>query len=324
MKQYFDYLIYIGVILPENTEQIKLKLKNNKIINSVKNDNNIFIKNLIGEYLSSLNKESLNKLGINIYEHYMKNRKVTLCKHLIKIFNIFQNLFYRHAKYCLNFWKNKNCLINNNKTTNQISRSQSSDKLSKLSQYYENIDFNRFSVYSNYSNAFKKSQKDFFERMNKYNKQKENNKKLQESLKEEEINLFCTFSPDLTLTKKNNFKKRPLTNKRNNLKGNFEQEKPKQKVNNEKMLKLYNDYQINTLRKQKLKESIDKENGIAFSPRLNKNSKYNKNIRDNFYERNNNLIIDKKNFVDGFNLVRDLQMKGIDVNLISIDVSKFK
>ena len=322
MKQYFDYLIYIGVILPENTEQLKLKLKNIKKSN--KNDNNIFIKNLIGEYLSSLNKESLNKLGLNIYEQYFKNRKVTLCKHLIKIFNIFQNLFYRHAKYCFNFWKNKNCLIKNNNTTNKISRSQSNDKLSKLSQYYDNIDFNRFSAYSNYLNAYKKSQKDFFERMNKYNKQKENNKKLHESLKEEEINLFCTFSPDLTLTKKNNFKKRPLTNKRNNFKENIEKERPKRKVDNELMLKLYNDYQLNTLRKQKLKENIDKENGITFSPRLNKDSKYNKNIRDNFYERNNKLIIDKKNFVDGFNFVRDLQMKGIDINMISIDVSKFK
>ena len=172
MKQYFDYLIYIGVILPENTEQIKLNIKNNKKVKSDKNDDNIFIKNLIGEYFSSLNKESLNKLGINIYEHYIKNRKVTLCKHLIKIFNIFQNLFYRHAKYCFNFWKNKNFLINNNNTTNKISRSQSSDKLSKISQYYDNINFNRFSVYSNYSKYIKKSQKDFFERMNKYNIQK--------------------------------------------------------------------------------------------------------------------------------------------------------
>ena len=280
MKQYFDYLIYIGVILPENTEQMKLKLKNNKKIKTDKNDNNIFFKNLVGEYLSSLNKESLIKLGINIYEQYIKNRKVTLRKHLIKIFNIFQNLFYRQAKYHFNFWKNKICFINSNSnnTTNKILRSQSNDKLSKLSQYYDNIDFNRFSAYSNYTNAFKKSQKDFFERMNKYNKQKENNKKLHESLKEEEINLFCTFNPDLTLTKKNNFKKRTLTNKRNNFKENNEQEKPKRKVDNEKMLKLYNDYQANTLRKQKLKENIDKENGITFSPRLNKDSKYNKNI----------------------------------------------
>ena len=323
MKQYFDYLIYIGVILPENTEQLKLKLKNIKKSN--KNDNNIFIKNLIGEYLSSLNKESLNKLGLNIYEQYFKNRKVTLCKHLIKIFNIFQNLFYRHAKYCFNFWKNKNCLIKNNNTANRISRSQSSDKLSKLSQYYDNIDFNRFSAYSNYLNAYKKSQKDFFERMNKYNKQKENNKKLHESLKEDEINLFCTFSPDLTLTKKNNNSKKPIPfNKNHIIKEYISEEKPKRKVNNEAMIKLYNDYHQSTLRKEKLKESIDKENGLTFSPRVNKDSKYNKNIRDNFYERNNKLIIDKKNFIEGFNLVRDLQLKGIDVNMISIDVSKIK
>ena len=319
MKQYFDYLIYIGVILPENTEQMKLKLKNIKKSN--KNDNNIFIKNLIGEYLSSLNKESLNKLGLNIYEQYFKNRKVTLCKHLIKIFNIFQNLFYRHAKYCFNFWKNKHRFINSNNTSNKISRSQSNDRFSQLSQYYDNIHLNRYVAYHNYSNIL---QKDFFERMNKYNTKKEMNKKLQQSLKEEEINLFCTFNPDLTLTRKNNFKRRTLTNKKPIYKDNIVEEKPKRKVDNEKMLKLYNDHQQNTLRKQKLKENIDKENGITFSPRLNNDSKYNKNIRDNFYERNNKLIIDKKNFVEGFNLVRDLQMKGIDVDMISIDVSKVK
>ena len=160
--------------------------------------------------------------------------------------------------------------------------------------------------------------------MNKYNTKKEMNKKLQQSLKEEEINLFCTFNPDLTLTRKNNFKRRTLINKKPIYKDNIVEEKPKRKVDNEKMLKLYNDHQQNTLRKQKLKENIDKENGITFSPRLNNDSKYNKNIRDNFYERNNKLIIDKQNFVEGFNLVRDLQMKGIDVDMISIDVSKVK
>ena len=321
MKQYFDYLIYIGVILPENKEQMKMKLKDNKKIKTSKKDNNVNIQNLIGEYLLSLNKESLTKLGINIYEQYIKNRKVTICKHLIKIFNIFQNLFYRHAKYCFNFWKNKHRFINSNNTSNKISRSQSNDRFSQLSQYYDNIHLNRYVAYHNYSNIL---QKDFFERMNKYNTKKEMNKKLQQSLKEEEINLFCTFNPDLTLTRKNNFKRRTLTNKKPIYKDNIVEEKPKRKVDNEKMLKLYNDHQQNTLRKQKLKENIDKENGITFSPRLNNDSKYNKNIRDNFYERNNKLIIDKKNFVEGFNLVRDLQMKGIDVDMISIDVSKVK
>ena len=321
MKQYFDYLIYIGVILPENKEQMKMKLKDNKKAKTSRKDNNINIQNLIGEYLLSLNKESLTKLGNNIYEQYIKNRKVTICKHLIKIFNIFQNLFYRHAKYCFNFWKNKHRFINSNNTSNKISRSQSNDRFSQLSQYYDNIHLNRYVAYHNYSNIL---QKDFFERMNKYNTKKEMNKKLQESLKEEEINLFCIFNPDLTLTRKNNFKRRTLTNKKPIYKDNIVEEKPKRKVDNEKMLKLYNDHQQNTLRKQKLKENIDKENGITFSPRLNNDSKYNKNIRDNFYERNNKLIIDKKNFVEGFNLVRDLQMKGIDVDMISIDVSKVK
>ena len=321
MKQYFDYLIYIGVILPENKEQMKMKLKDNKKIKTSKKDNNVNIQNLIGEYLLSLNKESLTKLGNNIYEQYIKNRKVTICKHLIKIFNIFQNLFYRHAKYCFNIWNNKHRLINSNNTSNKISRSQSNDRFSQLSQYYDNIHLNRYVAYHNYSNIL---QKDFFERMNKYNTKKEMNKKLQQSLKEEEINLFCTFNPDLTLTRKNNFKRRTLINKKPIYKDNIVEEKPKRKVDNEKMLKLYNDHQQNTLRKQKLKENIDKENGITFSPRLNNDSKYNKNIRDNFYERNNKLIIDKQNFVEGFNLVRDLQMKGIDVDMISIDVSKVK
>ena len=167
MKQYFDYLIYIGVILPENKEEMKMKLKNDKKVKISKKDNNVNIQNLIGEYLLSLNKESLTKLGNNIYEQYIKNRKVTICKHLIKIFNIFQNLFYRHAKYCFNIWNNKHRLINSNNTSNKISRSQSNDRFSQLSQYYDNIHLNRYVAYNNYSNIL---QKDFFERMNKYNK----------------------------------------------------------------------------------------------------------------------------------------------------------
>lgn len=87
-------------------------------------------------------------------------------------------------------------------------------------------------------------------------------------------------------------------------------------------MKLYNDYQQTIIKKQKLSENIDKENGITFSPKLNKESKYNKKIKDNLYERNKKLLTSRKNFVEGFNLLRDLQMKGLDVNKISIDLSK--
>ena len=159
--------------------------------------------------------------------------------------------------------------------------------------------------------------------MDKYNTKKENNKKFQELLKEEEINFICTFSPDLSLTKnRNSYNKNIFRNKNYNSIEKIDEEKPIKKVDNNRMTKLYNDYQQQNIKKEKLKDIIDKENGYTFSPKLNKESKYNKKIKDNLYERNKKLLTSRKNFVEGFNLLRDLQMKGLDVNKISIDLSK--
>ena len=318
IKQYFEYLLYIGVILPENKEQMKIKIQNFIKEKSEKKGKNL-IENLIGDYFTSLDKESLNKLGLNIYEQYNKNRLLTISKHLKKVFNILQNIFFRKIKYCFNILKNKNdfeLISDINNISNKYSRSQSSGK---LNEYNINIGNSKN---SNYNNNLEESNKKFFERMNSFNTKKENNKKYQQSLKEEEYNFICTFSPDLSLTKKRNSQKKFTPSKKSI--ENIEEEKPKRKVDNQRMMKLYNDYQQTIIKKQKLSENIDKENGITFSPKLNKESKYNKNIRDNFMQRNQKLLTDKKNFVDGFNLLRDLQMKGVDINTISIDISKNK
>jgi len=318
IKQYFEYLLYIGVILPENKEQMKIKIQNFIKEKSEKKGKNL-IENLIGDYFTSLDKESLNKLGLNIYEQYNKNRLLTISKHLKKVFNILKNIFFRKIKYCLNILKNKNdfeLISDINNISNKYSRSQSSGK---LNEYNINIGNSK---YSNYNNNLEESNKKFFERMNSFNTKKENNKKYQQSLKEEEYNFICTFLPDLSLTKKRNSQKKFTPSKKSI--ENIEEEKPKRKVDNQRMMKLYNDYQQTIIKKQKLSENIDKENGITFSPKLNKESKYNKNIRDNFMQRNQKLLTDKKNFVDGFNLLRDLQMKGVDINTISIDISKNK
>ena len=314
-NEYFDYLLYIGVILPENIEQIKGIIKNEIKEKLKNNEKDIFMKKLMGDYLASLDKESLIKLGINIFNQYSKNKSLTICKHLIKMFNILQNIIFHNTKYFFNKWKKFDLENKNNIET--FTRSQSSDKLSK---YYNNISISKYNTYNDY---YQKSYKEFLERMEKYNTKKENDKKFQQSLKEEEINFLCTFSPDLSLTKKNNYYNRRIyKNKKSNSIENIEEEKPKRKLDNNRMIKLYNDHQQNNLKKQKLKENIDKENGITFSPKLNKDSKYNKKIKDNFYERNKKLVTDRKNFVEGFNLLRDLQMKGLDVNKISIDISK--
>ena len=304
-KEYLDYLLYIGVILPENLEQMKEIIQNK--------ENEKLIENLMGDYLISLNKESLIKLGINIYNKYIKNKQQTICKHLIKVFNIFQNILNKNVEYCFNIWGYKD--INNNNI--KSSRSYSNDKILKANQY-NNITKSSINI-----NSKEKTYKEFLERLDKYNTKKEKNKLYKESLKEEEINLLYTFSPDLSLSKTNKLNNNKLnTSKKKNNKEIIEEEKPKRKVDNKRMLKLYNDYQKKIINNKKLKENIDKENGITFSPKLNKDSKYNKNIRDNFFERNDRLLSDKKNFVDGFNLLRDLEMKGLYINKINIDVSK--
>ena len=324
-NEYFDYLLYIGIILPENTVKIKELIQNKIKEKSEENDNNIlFMKNLIGDYLTSLDKESLYKLGINIYNQYKKNKSITIFKQMMKVFNILKKVFFQKIKYYYNILKNNYYLVYNT-NTDKFPRSQSSDKMIKLNKYFNYINI---SEYNNYNNNYcQKSQKEFFERMNEYNTKKEKNKKYQRALKEEEINFICTFSPDLSLTKKDkNFNKKLNTNRNYNSLENIDEEKPirKKRVNNNRMLKLYNDYQQNRIKQQKLKENIDKENGITFSPKLNKDSKYNKKIKNNLYERNKQLLNDKKSFVKGFNLLRDLQIKGLNINRISIDFSNDK
>ena len=312
--EYLDYLLYIGVILPEDEEQIKGIIQDEAKDNFNNKDN--FIQNLMGDYLASLNKNSLIKLGINIYNHYYKNKSVTVGKHLTRMFTLLQKKLFNKKKYYLNKLKKQNNLEYNN-NTDKIVRSLSSDKFDK---YYNNININKYTIYNNY---YPKSQKEFLDRMDKYNTKKENNMKFQQSQKEEEINFVCTFSPDLSLTKnKNDYNKKILRNKNYNSKEKIQEGKPIKKVDNNRMTKLYNDYQKQNIKKEKLKEMIDKENGITFSPKLNKESKYNKKIKDNFYERNKKLITSRQNFVEGFNLLRALQMKGLDVNKISIDLSK--
>ena len=314
-NEYFDYLLYIGVILSENIEQIKGIIQNSK--NDKKEEENLFLQNLMGDYLSSLDKDSLIKLGVNIYNQYSKNKSTAIGKHLTKMCNAIQNLLLKKAKYCFNLLKNR-FNSESKKNISKLSRSQSSDKFNK---YYNNISINKYISYNNFN---PKSQGGFLERMNKYNTKKENNKKFQQCLKEEEINFVCTFSPDLSLTKKNttNFNKRFNKNKKLNSAENIKEEKPKRKVDNDRMMKLYNDFQQQKLKNEKLQENIDKENGITFSPKLNKDTKYDKKITDNFLERNKKTITNRKNFVEGFNLIRDLKMKGLDVNQIYIDFSK--
>ena len=319
-KEFFDYLLYIGIVSNDTLEFLKsiVKKKTNDNKNNTYINKNLFMKSLIGEYLSSLNKDDLNKLGGNIYEKYVSNKTLTISKHLLKLFRIIENKLFYKTKSFFDFWKNS---IFNGRSPrpNYIKRSKSTDKLFNINKKNNNI-YNLNNIYNNNNsnnNYNHISNENFISRLNEYNIKKENEIKKGKIRTEDDLGAICTFSPNLSLTKKinNKFRRKYDIYKQNSIEQTEKcKEKQKKKVDIIRMNKLYNDYQRKNENYGELKRIIEEENGITFSPKVNVNSPYNKNIKDTFHERNQKLLKSKKDFVKGFNLLRELQMKGVDIS----------
>ena len=307
-KEFFDYLLYIGIVSDDTLELLKSivekKTKDNENNNFI--NKSMFIKSLMGDYLTSLNKDDLFKLGANIYEKYNSNKSLTISKHLLKLFGIIENKLFIKTKAFFNFWKNS--IINGiSLRQRNFQRSQSTDKYfcynKKNNNIYNlnNINNNHLSNINYYNNNHLSSE-NFISRLNEYNIRKENEIKKEKIRTEDDLGNICTFSPNLSLTRK--------VNKKYN-------EKPKKKIDFIRINELHNGYQKKNENVGKLKKNIDKENGFTFSPKLNVKSPYNKNVKETFHERNQNIIKKKKDFVKGFIILRELQMKGVDISKFS-------
>ena len=327
-KEFFDYLLYIGIVSNENLELltsiVEKKTKEFKDNKSI--DKNAFMKSLMGDYLTSLDKDNLIKIGYNIYDQYLSNKSLTISKHLLKLFSILENILFYNLKSFFIFFIKK---IFNDKSSNRakfFQRSKSTDKLYYLSNN-KNNNKNNLSYSNNLYNLYNinnnqiLSSNYFLSKLNEYNKNQ--NRKIKEKCKnDDDIGTICTFTPNLSLTKKTNnkFKKKNKFNKPIKIEPEGKaEEKQKKKLDKDIINKLYYDFQKKNLIQKQLKQNIDKENGITFSPKVNVNSPYNKRIKDNFYERNKKLLIEKKDFIEGFNLMRDMQMKGMEIKPLSQD-----
>ena len=309
-KEFFDYLLYIGIVSDDTLEFLKSIVEkktkdneNNKFINK-----NMFIKSLMGDYLTSLNKDDLFKLGANIYEKYISNKSLTISKHLLKLFGIIENKLFIKTKVFFNFWKNK--IINGiSPRQRNFQRSKSTDKFfcnnkkNNNTHNLNNINNNHLNNINYYNNNHLSSE-NFISRLNEYNIRKEKEIKKEKIRKEDDLGNICTFSPNLSLTRK--------INKKYN-------EKTKNKLDFIRLNELHDGYQKKNENIGKLKRNIDKENGFTFSPKLNVKSPYNKNVKETFHERNQKTIKKKKDFVKGFNILRELQMKGVDISKFSAE-----
>ena len=261
IKNYFDFLFYIGVTSDETSSKIIQLLSSSKyknISNQEKDINNL-LASLTCDYFKSLDKKQLELIGKNIYQQYLRNKLISELKVIKKLLIIRYNFFKRKKKKYFNKWRlstinsdmNNYLFLNKNNSVKSIKTRTNSKKSIISSQHFlDKLDF--------YSD-----------------RKKENTDKLK-LMSESSLTNECTFKPIL---------KYPY--KRNNLKKNV-------KINEKKNKKVYKKDEIDYF-KQLFNDLI---NNNKPSERQNTNRNYNspKNNKDNNINNKNNINLNNKYF----------------------------
>ena len=179
IKNYFDFLYYIGITSNETIEKIYQILfsKYNDKSNKEKDIDNL-LASLTCDYLKSLDKKSLELVGKNIYLQYMINKKASELKTFKKLLIVRYNFFRRKLKKYFNKWRL--LTINSN-----IYMHSSFDKTSSY-KYLNTKSNSKKSIFNT---------KHFMDKLDFYSdKKKENSDKIKLMMESEIINQ-CTFKP---------------------------------------------------------------------------------------------------------------------------------
>ena len=262
IKNFFDYLFYIGVTSDE-TSSVIIQLLTSKY-NDFKFEScgiDDLLISLICDYFKLLTEQQLMLIGKNIYEQFLRNKFITKIKHVKKLIIIKYHFIKRKIKKYFNKWRLKT--INLTTTLNQNDNIKNYD-ISYSSSSYSSLNISNFLNKLDYYNEIKNKE---------INKLK--------VLSETNIMKNCTFIPNLNKRKKRN--KRLLS----------ENEVIK-KRSRDLYNSLYDEYKYKIDAKKELTKKIYDNCGYTFSPKINKNDKYINNISSNFFERNQEMIEKKK------------------------------
>ena len=262
IKNFFDYLFYIGVTSDE-TSSVIIQLLTSKY-NDFKFEScgiDDLLISLICDYFKLLTEQQLMLIGKNIYEQFLRNKFITKIKHVKKLIIIKYHFIKRKIKKYFNKWRLKT--INLTTTLNQNGNIKNYD-ISYSSSSYSSLNISNFLNKLDYYNEIKNKE---------INKLKD--------LSETNIMKNCTFIPNLNKRKKRN--KRLLS----------ENEVIK-KRSRDLYNSLYDEYKYKIESKKELTKKIYDNCGYTFSPKINKNDKYINNISSNFFERNQEMIEKKK------------------------------
>ena len=308
IKEFFDYLYYIGITSSE-TKPIIVQILSNKYNNLINKNLDDLLKGIICEYFQSINPDLLISIASNIYDQYKKNKQARISKILYKLLPIKYRQNLTIIQKYLNEWR---YLIN--------------DDLSKSGCYFRNTRFlgesfhnknNTSKIYNSLAEPNFEYSSKFLERMKFYNEKENKCKEKYLKMDEMEFQKNYPFHPNIIYSKEQNefLKNRktksyllPRKSAQTNL--NVEEIKPKKKYNKEKIMKLYQDYKLKNEKEVELQKKIDKECGYTYSPKLNSKDKYFSKINDTLFERNQKMLDEKKVFVEKFNNKRNKEMKG--------------
>ena len=294
-EEFINYLNYIGFI-DENTLPSFITIYNSSSESDNQNSKEmkkVKIINTMIQYIKSLKDEQISGIMTKIYERYKENKIKMESKKLLNLINIYGN---KEIKFYFIYWnklsqylKHKEIKIylsqfssikndnKNNSNSNFINgdylesmtvNNNINNKINFIPNNISMIKLRNSDAYTNICSRPGIPLNNFIERQEKYMKMKKQNLMKNIDNNEEEFQLLYTFKPYLAESTKSYYYG-------NNYSGiSLRDYKKHRNIN------LYSN-KIHDLKMKNLRQTVDKERGLTFKPRINSY----KNIT-NMYKKN--------------------------------------
>lgn len=273
IKNYFDFLFYIGVTSDDTSNKIiqLLSTKYNDISNQEKDIDNL-LASLTCDYFKSLDKKQLELIGKNIYQQYLRNKLISELKKIKKLLIIRYNFFKKKKKKYFNKWRlstiNSDAytylLLNKNNSYKSIkTRSNSKKSIISSQNFLDKLDF--------YSDR---------------KKEKDNKLIL---INETNLTNECTFKPILKYPYKRTNYKNNVETKENNI-------KKSSKINEIKSYRIIFDDNIGKINNNDIINNNKNDGQIKrklFSSKNNNINNTEKNKNNNYLYRGNPKTTEK-------------------------------
>ena len=279
IKNYFDFLSYIGVTMEQTYSKIvQLLHKYNNISNQEIDINNL-LSSLTCDYFKSLDKNQLELVGKNIYQQYLINKNLSELKTFKKLVIIRYNFFKRKKKKIFNKWRLMSInsdfpdylFLNKNNSVKSIKTSRSSSKKNIINS------------------------KNFLEKLDFYSEKKKENTDKIKLMSESSLINECTFKPSLNYKYKykRSYSKNNVRKDNNNNYNNCNRKyKTHENNNTQRQLLIELMKKNNNINKLDEKQITNRNN---YTPKIKKESKKNNtSIINNYFHGSKSKTSDKK------------------------------